>query len=210
MSTHDSPRADGGVDSSSIPIVIGLRNPGDRYRDTRHNVGGDVVSLMADRHGASLKRARRTVRAEVAEMRIGGVRTVLAIPTTFMNESGQAVAPLLRYFGAVPDNVLVIHDDIDLPFTKMRLQYNRGSGGNNGARSIIRSIGTRQFWRLKCGVGRPPGRMDPAAFVLRRFTAKERPEVDLMIQLAADIAERFVVEGGQAAQQLTGNQASGD
>ena len=159
MSTHDSPRADRGVGSasSSIPLVIGLRNPGDRYRDTRHNIGGDVVAVMANRHGASLKRARRTIRAEVAELRIGGVRTVLAMPTTFMNEAGQAVAPLLRYFGAEPQDVLVIHDDIDLPFTKLRLQFNRGSGGNNGARSIIRSIGTREFWRLKCGVDRPPG-----------------------------------------------------
>ena len=132
---------------------------------------------------------------------------MLALPTTFMNESGQAVAPLLRYFGAEPADVLIVHDDIDLPFAKMRLQFDRGSGGNNGAESVIRALGTREFWRLKCGVGRPPGRMDPASFVLRRFTKKERVEVDLMMQWAADVVERFIVEGGEAAKQSTGGPA---
>jgi len=140
----------------------------------------------------------------VSEVRIGGVRAVLAIPATFMNESGQAVAPLLRYFDADPEDLLVIHDDIDLPFCKMRLQFDRGSGGNNGARSVIGSLRTQEFWRLKCGVGRPPGRMDPADFVLRRFTAKEQPEVDVLTEQAADVVERFIAEGGPAAQQLTG------
>ena len=121
-----------------------------------------------------------------------------------MNESGQAVAPLLRYFDADPEDLLVIHDDIDLPFCKMRLQFDRGSGGNNGARSVIGSLRTQEFWRLKCGVGRPPGRMDPADFVLRRFTAKEQPEVDVLTEQAADVVERFIAEGGPAAQQLTG------
>ncbi len=151
------------------------------------------------------KRARRTIRAEVSEARLGQARVVLAVPTTFMNESGQAVAPLLRYFDADSEDLLIVHDDIDLPFARLRLQFDRGSGGNNGARSVIRSLGTKEFWRLKCGVGRPPGRMDPAAFVLRRFTAKEQPEVDLMVQQAADVVERFISEGGVAAQQLTGS-----
>ncbi len=163
-----------------------------------------MIDLLAERFSASFKRARRTIRAEISEARFGLDRVVLAKPTTFMNESGQAVAPLLRYFDAEPSDLLVIHDDIDLPFAKMRLQFDRGSGGNNGAKSIIGSLGTRAFWRLKCGVGRPPGRMDPAAFVLRRFTAKEQPEIDLMVQLAADVVEAFISEGGPAAQQLTG------
>lgn len=159
---------------------------------------------MAARHGESFKRARRTIRAEVSEVRIAGLRAVLAMPTTFMNESGQAVAPLLRYFDGVPADLLIVHDDIDLPFTKLRLHFDRGSGGNNGARSIIRSLGTQEFWRLKCGVGRPPGRMDPAEYVLRRFSTKEQPEVDLMVAQAADVVESFVTDGGTAAQQLTG------
>ncbi len=169
-----------------------------------------MVATLAERHGASFKRAKRTIRAEISEARIGDVRAVLALPTTFMNESGRAVGPLLRYFKAGLENVLIVHDDIDLPFAKLRLQFDRGSGGNNGARSIISTLHTREFWRLKCGVGRPPGRMDPAAFVLRRFTAKEQPDADLMVQLAADVVERFVIDGGEAAQQLTGNTSSSD
>jgi PTH1 family peptidyl-tRNA hydrolase len=181
-----------------------LRNPGERYRQTRHNLGAQVVATVAERHGGTFKRAKRTVRAEVAETHVGSARAVLALPTTFMNESGQAVAPLLRYFRAEPAQLLIVHDDIDLPFAKMRLQFDRGSGGNNGASSVIRALGSQEFWRLKCGVGRPPGRMDPADFVLRRFSRKEQPEIDLMVQWAADVVERFVVEGGEAAQQLTG------
>lgn len=134
---------------------------------------------------------------------------MLALPTTFMNESGQAVAPLLRYFSADPADLLIVHDDIDLPFARIRLQHDRGSGGNNGARSVIRSLGSQEFWRLKCGVGRPPGRMDPADFVLRRFAAKEQPDVDVMVELAADVVERFITEGGPAAQQLTGSENGG-
>ena len=168
-----------------------------------------MVAAVASRHRATFKQGKRTFRAEVAELQIAGVRTVLALPTTFMNESGQAVAPLLRYFRAEPSDVLVVHDDIDLPFVKMRLQYDRGSGGNNGARSVIRALGSQEFWRLKCGVGRPPGRIDPADFVLRRFTKKEQPEVDLMVQWAADVVEAFIVDGGDAAQQLTGGPNAG-
>ena len=141
----------------------------------------------------------------MSELQIEGVRTVLAVPTTFMNESGQAVAPLLRYFRAELSDVVILHDDIDLPFVKMRLQFNRGSGGNNGARSIIRALGSQEFWRLKLGVGRPPGRMDPADYVLRRFTKKEQPDVDLFVQQAADVVESFITDGGEAAQQLTGS-----
>ncbi len=168
-----------------------------------------MLLALTGRSGATFKRARRTVRAEVCETRIGDTRAVLAMPTTFMNESGQAVAPLIRYFDGSPADLLIIHDDIDLPFAKLRLQYDRGSGGNNGARSVIRSLGTQEFWRLKCGVGRPPGRMDPAAFVLRRFTTKEQPEIDVVIEQAADVVERFIIEGGPAAQQLTGSTESG-
>lgn len=187
-----------------------MRNPGRGYDHTRHNLGADVLAALSLRWGASFKRARRTVRAEVSDARIDGVRAVLAVPTTFMNESGRAVAPLLRYFDAEPSQLLVVHDDIDLPFARLRLQFNRGSGGNNGARSVIRSLGTQEFWRLKCGVGRPPGRMDPADFVLRRFTGKEQPEIDLLIEQAADVVEKFITEGGPEAQQLTGTTESDD
>ena len=144
------------------------------------------------------------MRADVAELHLAGERVVLAIPRTFMNESGQAVAPLVRYYRTPADRLLVVHDDIDLPFAKLRVQEDRGPGGNNGVRSIIRSLGSQEFWRLKVGVGRPPGRQDPADFVLRPFTSLERPEIDVSIQLAADVIETFVADGADAARQRAG------
>jgi PTH1 family peptidyl-tRNA hydrolase len=163
-----------------------------------------VVSALCHRHGGRFKRARQFIRADVADIRIGGTRAILAVPRTFMNESGAAVAPLLRYHRGDLDDLVVVHDDIDLPFAKLRLQYDRGSGGNNGARSVIGALGTTGFWRLKCGVGRPPGAMDPAVFVLRRFAAAERDDVAHMVVTAADVLERFVTEGAEAARQAAG------
>ncbi len=160
--------------------------------------------MLADRHDARFKRARRFIRAEVAELRIEAARVVVARPSTFMNESGQAVAPLLRYYKLGFGDLVVIHDDIDLPFGKLKVQLGRGAGGNNGVASVIRSVGKPDFWRIKCGVGRPPGRMDPADYVLRSFAAAEREEAELMIQRAADVAELFALEGGEAARQRAG------
>ncbi|HSF87258.1 MAG TPA: aminoacyl-tRNA hydrolase [Acidimicrobiia bacterium] len=181
-----------------------MRNPGSRYERTRHNVGAEVVAALAERHDARFKKAPRFVRAEVSELHLAGARVVLAVPRTFMNESGQAVAPLVRYYRTPADELLVVHDDIDLPFAKLRVQEDRGPGGNNGVRSIIRSLGSQEFWRLKIGVGRPPGRQNPADYVLRPFSTQERPEIDLSIQLAADVIETFVAEGGDAARQRAG------
>jgi len=121
-----------------------------------------------------------------------------------MNESGLAVAPLAKYYKVDLDRLLIVHDDIDLPFTKLRLQIGRGSGGNNGAKSVIGSLRTADFWRLRIGVGRPPGRQDPADFVLKRFSTKERPEIDVSIQLAADVVVSFVARGGEIARQKAG------
>ncbi len=182
---------------------MGLRNPGEGYEHTRHNLGGDIVTTLAERHGARFKKARR-IRADMAELGLGDARAVLARPITFMNESGQAVAPLVRYFGIELDRVLIVHDDIDLPFAKLRVQEGGGSGGNRGVASIIRSLGDEAFWRLKCGVGRPPGRMDPAAFVLKRFAKKEKDDIDLLRQDGADMIEVFVAAGGAEARQRAG------
>ena len=195
--------------AASRPLIVGLRNPGPKYEATRHNVGAEVVQVLADRYGGNFKKARRFIRAQVAEVRIGGETVVLALPLTFMNEAGQAVAPLVRYYRTPADRLLIVHDDIDLPFAKLRVAHDRGAGGNNGVKSIIRSMGSQEFWRLKCGVGRPPGRMDPAAFVLKRFSAKERPEMDVTVQLAADVAEVFVAGGGDAARQQAGELNTG-
>jgi PTH1 family peptidyl-tRNA hydrolase len=132
------------------------------------------------------------------------------MPRTFMNTAGQAVAPLARYYDVAPDGILLVHDDIDLPFAKLRVQMGRGPGGHNGVDSVIRSLGTRDCWRLKIGVGRPPGRMDPADYVLRRFSKKERPEIDLTVQLGADLVEVFAAEGGEAARQRAGEVSTGE
>jgi len=135
---------------------------------------------------------------------LGGVRAVYALPTTFMNESGQSVAPLVRYYGIDLDRLLVVHDDIDVPFAKLKMQWSRGHGGNNGVRSTIGSLGTNDFWRLKVGVGRPPGRMDPADFVLKRFASSERDDVDAAMYRGADVIDVFITKGGEDARQFAG------
>lgn len=162
------------------------------------------MATLADRHSESFKKARRFIRADVAEVRTGGNRLLLARPRTFMNESGQAIAPLMRYYKADAAHLLVVHDDIDVPFGKFKVQYGRGAGGNNGVASTIRSLGTQDFWRLKCGVGRPPGRIDPADFVLKPFAKNESDDAALMMQLGADIVELFAAEGGDVARQRAG------
>lgn len=179
-------------------IVVGLWNPESRYEGTRHNLGAEVVQNLADRSSTTLKRGPMRVRAMVGRARLSDEPVILSLPRTSMNLSGPSVVSLLRYFKAEPADLLVLHDDIDVPFGKLKLQTDRGPGGHNGIKSIISALGTREFWRLKMGVGRPPGRMDPAKFVLTRFNSRERPEIDLVIQHAADVTESFVVDREQA------------
>jgi PTH1 family peptidyl-tRNA hydrolase len=187
-----------------VRLIVGLRNPGRRYHGTRHNVGAEVIEIVADRHRARLRKARLGIRADVGEIGHGDARCALALPRTFMNESGQAVAPLLRYFRVPPEDLLVVHDDIDLPFGRMRVQHDRSSGGNRGIRSIVGSLDTGAFWRLKIGVGRPPGRLDPADFVLQRFSKDERTEMDFVVADAADVVDQFAAGGGDSARRLAG------
>jgi PTH1 family peptidyl-tRNA hydrolase len=121
-----------------------------------------------------------------------------------MNESGLSVAPLVRYFGIDLDHLLVVHDDIDVPFGKIKIQNAGGHGGNNGVRSVISALGTPDFWRLKIGVGRPPGRMDPADFVLGRFKSDEVEDIDVAVYRGADVVKRFITNGGEDARQFAG------
>lgn len=179
-------------------IVVGLRNPGAEYEGTRHNVGFEVVSELAGRAGAPLRRGPRRTRAETAETRIGDEKVVLVAPLSYMNESGGPVSSVLSWYKAGPDSLLVVHDDIDLAFGRLRIQVGGGSGGHNGIRSLERSLGTRDFSRLKVGVGRPPGSMDPADFVLRRFSAAERDEVPFIVADAADVVESWVADPARA------------
>ncbi len=177
-----------------MKVVVGLRNPGDTYDGTRHNVGFEVISTVAERHDVSFGRGPLRTRCRLAELRLDGSRVALATPNSFMNESGGPVGNLLNYFKAGVGDLLVVHDDIDLPFARLRLHAGRGSGGHNGIRSIEARLGTKDFARLKVGVGRPPGRMDPAAFVLARFRPEEREEVDLLVEDAADVVERWIAD----------------
>ena len=178
-------------------IIVGLGNPGDEYAGTRHNIGEDAVRSLVD--GGVLGKAPRRIGARIATVVISGRPAVIAVPTTFMNRSGDAAAPLLSYYKATPDDLIVVHDDIDLPFARVRFHIGRGSGGNNGVASIIRSLGTSEFRRLRLGVGRPPGSMDPAQFVLRKFTKAEQPIADLLIREAADIVRVFIEKGDEGA-----------
>ena len=175
-------------------VVAGLRNPGSEYEGTRHNVGFEVVSRVLKRAGEQWGRAPSRLRAGSSQVGVGDTRVVYLAPATFMNESGSSVRAALDYYGLGPEVLLVVHDDIDLPFGRLRVQVGGGSGGHNGIRSIERSLGSKDFSRLKIGVGRPPGSMDPADFVLRDFTKSERPDVDLMVEDAADVVELWAAD----------------
>lgn len=180
-------------------LVVGLGNPGDRYAQTRHNVGADAVRLLADRHGESLK-AKRRVRCELAEITTSGRRFALAVPTTYMNLSGGPVQAAAAWFKTPADRVIVCHDDLDLPVGGLRLKRGGGHAGHNGLRDIDRALGTRDYLRVRIGVGRPPGRQPAKDHVLRRFPASEREVVDGTLEQAADAIVALATEGIEAAQ----------
>ena len=187
-------------------LIVGLGNPGPSYAGHRHNVGAMVVAELAARAGASLRSHK--ARAVAAEVRIGtlpggapGPRAVLATPLSYMNESGGPVAGLMSFYKVPVENLIVIHDELDIPFADVRLKLGGGEGGHNGLRSITKSVGTRDYLRVRVGIGRPPGRMDAADYVLHDFSGSERSEVPLLISDAADALERLVAEGLLAAQQ---------
>jgi peptidyl-tRNA hydrolase, PTH1 family len=179
-----------------VRLIVGLRNPGSEYQGTRHNLGYEVLAVLALRFEAKLKRGPLRVRSEVAT--VPGRDLVLASPNTFMNDSGRAVGSLRAYYKVESEGMVVLHDDIDLAFGRLRLQKAGGSGGHNGIRSLEQHLGTKDFWRLKLGVGRPPGNQDPAQHVLKRFTNDERSEVDHMIEDGADVVMRWLEDPARA------------
>ncbi|MEO8556405.1 MAG: aminoacyl-tRNA hydrolase [Actinomycetota bacterium] len=187
-------------------LIVGLGNPGPSYAGHRHNVGAMVVVELAARAGASLRSHK--ARAVAAEVRVGvlpggapGPRAVIATPLSYMNESGGPVAGLMSFFKTPTPNLVVVHDDLDIPFAEVRLKLGGGEGGHNGLRSITKSVGTRDYLRVRVGIGRPPGRMDAADFVLHDFSSSERSEVALLVSDAADALECLVADGLVAAQQ---------
>ncbi len=183
-------------------LVVGLGNPGDDYAATRHNAGRMVLDLLGGRLGGRFK-AHARGRAHVLEGRIAGPgspRVVLAAPRSYMNESGGPVASLVASYGIDPQNVVAIHDELDIEFGALRLKRGGGDGGHNGLKSMRASLGTGDFLRVRVGIGRPPGRQDPADFVLKPFGAAQRKELDVNLEVAADAVELLVREGLEKAQ----------
>ncbi len=179
-------------------IIAGLGNPGPEYAGTRHNAGAMVLALLAERIGARFK-AHRT-RNDIAEGRLSGQPVTLARPHSYMNLSGAPVAALAAFYKLSPERVVVIHDELDVPFGGVRLKLGGGDNGHNGLRSITASLGTRDYYRVRVGIGRPPGRMDPAAFVLKDFSSVERKELPFALDRAADAVAALITKGLVEAQ----------
>jgi PTH1 family peptidyl-tRNA hydrolase len=182
-------------------LVVGLGNPGANYAQTRHNLGYLVTDILAARVGSKFKAHKRSG-AEIATGWLGGRSVVLAKPRTYMNDSGRQVGPLARFYSVAPSDVIVIHDDLDLNFGRIRLKLGGGEGGHNGLRSVVAALGTKNFARVRIGIGRPPGRQDPAVFVLQDFTAAERAEVPTICEQAADATELLIELGLEPAQNV--------
>lgn len=188
-------------------LVIGLGNAEARYARNRHNVGHMVVDVVAGRAGS--RWSRHKARAQVVQARLGvmaggvpGPRVILAKPASLMNVSGGPVKALAQFYGIDPaTGLLVIHDELDLPAHELRLKRGGGEGGHNGLRSISQALGTRDYARLRVGIGRPPGRQDPADYVLSDFPARQRQELAVTLEQAADAVEAVVTRGFEAAQQ---------
>ncbi len=183
-------------------LVVGLGNPGARYAGNRHNVGAHVIADLAARartglsaHKGGLSAARVHVPGP------GGIPAILAVPTSYMNVSGPPVREIANFYKIPPERIVVVHDELDIDFALVRLKKGGGEGGHNGLRSITASLGTKDYHRVRVGIGRPPGRMDPADYVLRDFTAAEKPEIAVTVAEAGDAVELLLTEGLAAAQQ---------
>ena len=179
-------------------LIAGLGNPGPEYAGNRHNAGFMVADLLAERMGARFTRDRS--RAAVTTGRLAGFPVTLAKPLTFMNLSGRPVAALRTFYKIPPERIVVVHDELDLPFAAIRLKQGGGDNGHNGLRSVTAALGTREYFRVRVGIGRPPGRMDPADFVLHDFSTAERKLVPEVAERAADATEALLQRGLAAAQ----------
>ncbi|HEV3136108.1 MAG TPA: aminoacyl-tRNA hydrolase [Acidimicrobiia bacterium] len=178
-------------------LVVGLGNPGDEYRGSRHNLGAEVVELLAKRHGGRLR--KRKERALVDEVTIEGRRVALSIPLTYVNDSGHAVGALVRRFGVDPEQLVVVHDELDLPVAELKVKSGGGLAGHNGLRSIVAHLHTQDFQRVRIGVGKPVSKERGADHVLNRFSKRERAEVEVTVEQAADAVETIVRDGVDAA-----------
>ena len=179
-------------------LVVGLGNPGPGYAATRHNAGFMVVDLLAERIGGRFKAHKGG--AEVVEGRVAGQRVVLAKPKSYMNLSGGPTAAAQNFFKVPLEQLIVVHDELDIEYGALRLKRGGGDGGHNGLKSISKSVGSREYLRVRFGIGRPPGRQDPADFVLKPFTSTEAKELPLNVDRAADAVEALLTGSLEAAQ----------
>ena len=184
--------------SEDLWLVVGLGNPGPSYAGNRHNAGFLVADLLADRAGSRFKAHKG--RADVVEGRLAGVRAVLAKPKTYMNLSGGPTASLRDFFKIPVERIVVVHDELDIPYGALRLKRGGGDNGHNGLRSITSALGSKDYLRVRFGVGRPPGRQDPADYVLKDFSSTERKELGFHVDRAADAVEALLTGPLDAAQ----------
>jgi PTH1 family peptidyl-tRNA hydrolase len=185
---------------SNATLIVGLGNPGPTYAGNRHNVGHMVADVLADRMRERFRSHKAG--AEVAEGRLtlGGPRLIVAKLHCYMNVSGGPTAALLRFFGLDADALIVVHDELDIPFGTLRVKRGGGEGGHNGLKSITAALGTKDYLRVRVGIGRPPGRMDPADYVLKDFPSAERAELGVCLEEAADAALMLIDDGLTATQ----------
>jgi peptidyl-tRNA hydrolase, PTH1 family len=179
-------------------LIAGLGNPGPSYAGNRHNAGYMVADVLAARAGARFRAGK--FRAMAAEGRVAGFGVIIVKPLTFMNDSGVAVGGISGYYRLGAGQIVAVHDELDLPFGTIRLKRGGGDNGHNGLRSVTAHLGTRDYYRVRMGIGRPPGRMDPAAYVLRDFSAAERKELPFVLDRAADAVEALLADGLTATQ----------
>ncbi|MEU4322623.1 aminoacyl-tRNA hydrolase [Nocardia fluminea] len=187
------------TESSGPALVVGLGNPGPEYERTRHNVGFLVADVLAERVGGRFAVHKKSG-ADLLQARLDGRQILIAKPRTYMNLSGRPVAALAKFFSVPVDQVIVVHDELDLPFGTLKLKQGGGEGGHNGLRSISQALTTKEYLRTRIGIGRPPGRQDPADYVLKPFAAPERKEVPVIVEQAADAVELLLKVGLEAAQ----------
>ncbi|MGL4256885.1 aminoacyl-tRNA hydrolase [Microbacterium sp.] len=182
-------------------LIVGLGNPGPRYELTRHNVGQMVIDELAARRGEAFRAHKANARVAETWLRPGASKLILAKPNTFMNVSGGPVAGLAKFYGIDPARVVIVHDELDIPFDTIKLKTGGGHGGHNGVRDVAKALDSAEFARVRVGIGRPPGRQDPADWVLDPFGATERKNLPILLADAADAVEQLVADGLLAAQQ---------
>lgn len=191
-----------GEDMSDAWLIVGLGNPGSEYEKTRHNIGQMVLDELAKEVGGSFKKHSKAS-AVVVEGRLGfgGPKVILMKSLGYMNTSGGPVSAVAKFYGIDPDHIIVVHDELDIPFDTIKLKIGGGEGGHNGLRDITKALGTKDYYRVRTGIGRPPGRMDTADFVLKPFSSTEAKDLPFLISNAADATMMLVKEGLLATQQ---------